>query len=308
VHVGDLDGSSADAPRDRWQATVTITVHDSREGVVSGALVAGVWSGGANGGASCTTDASGQCSVTKGNLKGSVPHVTFGVSNVTDASPYVAGANHDPDGDSDGITIIVDQTAGNTPPTVNINAPVDGATYASGAMISFAGTASDAEDGNLTASLIWTSDIVGQIGTGGSFSAVLSDGLHNITATTIDSGGASSSDSVRITVGNQSAVHVGDLNGSSQLVRTKWEAAVTITVHDQNDTPVANATVAGTWSAGATGGAACITGGDGRCSVIKGNLKLSVPSVIFAVDSVTHSSYAYAPAANHETSIPVPAP
>ena len=83
VHVGDLDGSSAPAPRNRWDATVTITVHDSNEGAVSGALVEGVWSDGATGGASCTTDASGQCSVSKTDLKSNVPSVTFSVSNVT---------------------------------------------------------------------------------------------------------------------------------------------------------------------------------------------------------------------------------
>ena len=54
--------------------------------------------------------------------------------------------------------------------------------------ISFAGTADDNEDGDLTASLSWNSDADGIIGTGGgSFSAVLSDGSHNITATVADS-------------------------------------------------------------------------------------------------------------------------
>jgi hypothetical protein len=41
----------------------------------------------------------------------------------------------------------------------------------------------------------------GQIGTGGSFSATLSDGTHTITASATDSGSASDSDSITITVG-----------------------------------------------------------------------------------------------------------
>jgi PKD repeat protein len=301
VHVGDLDGSSADAPRGRWDATVTITVHDSAEGTVSGALVEGTWSDGATGGDSCTTDGSGQCSVTKGNLKSNVLSVTFSVSNVTSgAGAYAPGDNHDPDGDSDGTTVVVGQPAENTPPTANITAPGDGATYASEASIDFSGTASDAEEGDLTAGLVWTSDLDGQIGTGGSFSAVLSDGVHTITAEVTDSGGASGSDTVGVTVGSPPSVHVGDLDGAGQQVRNKWEATVTITVHDQDHAPLANAAVAGTWSAGATGGAECTTDGSGTCSVSVGNLKLGVPSVTFTVDSVTTTGYSYAPAANHD--------
>jgi hypothetical protein len=109
VHVGDLDGSSASA-RGRWEATVTITVHDSSEGVVSGALVSGNWSGGATGSDSCTTDASGQCSVTMSSIKKNVPSVTWTVTHVSSgAGAYVAGDNHDPDGDSNGTTIVVSQ-------------------------------------------------------------------------------------------------------------------------------------------------------------------------------------------------------
>ena len=49
----------------------------------------------------------------------------------------------------------------------------------------FAGTGSDPEDGTLTgASLVWTSSINGQIGTGTSFSTTtLSAGTHTITLT-----------------------------------------------------------------------------------------------------------------------------
>jgi PKD repeat protein len=301
VHVGDLDGLGAEAPRGRWDATVTITVHDSSEGAVSGALVEGAWSDGATGGTSCTTDASGQCSVTKANLKSNVPGVTWNVSNVTSgAGAYVAGDNHDPDGDSDGTSVVVPQPADNTPPTVSITAPSDGATFASGATIDFSGTASDVEDGDLTASLVWTSDIDGTIGTGGAFSAVLSDGVHTVTAEVTDSGGDSGSDTIGITVGSPPSSHVGDLDGASALVRNKWEATVTITVHDQNENPLANATVAGTWSAGATGGAECTTDGSGQCRVVKGNLKASVISVTFTVDGVTRAGYSYAPADNHD--------
>ncbi|MFQ5860631.1 MAG: S8 family serine peptidase [Dehalococcoidia bacterium] len=88
----------------------------------------------------------------------------------------------------------------NDPPVVSITGPADGSTFGSGATISFSGTASDTEDGDLTASLVWTSDIDGQIGTGGSFSTTLTDGNHTITASVTDSGSKTGSASISITV------------------------------------------------------------------------------------------------------------
>ena len=88
----------------------------------------------------------------------------------------------------------------NTAPAVTIGSPANGASFASGTPISFAGTAADAQDGNLTGSLIWTSSIAGSIGSGGSFSAVLAGGTHTITAAAADSGGLTGSATVTVTV------------------------------------------------------------------------------------------------------------
>ena len=88
----------------------------------------------------------------------------------------------------------------NDAPTVSITSPADDSSFESGATIVFGGMASDTEDGNLTASLVWTSSIDGQIGAGGSFSTTLSDGNHTITANVIDSGNKTGSASVSITV------------------------------------------------------------------------------------------------------------
>ncbi len=90
--------------------------------------------------------------------------------------------------------------AGNQAPSVTITAPADGSSFAEGASIGFAGTATDAEDGDLTAGLTWTSDLDGAIGSGGSFSAVLSVGTHAITASVTDSGGLGGSDQITVTV------------------------------------------------------------------------------------------------------------
>jgi hypothetical protein len=110
VHVGDLDGVTASQPNNRWGATVTITVHKAGESAVAGATVSGSWGNGTTGSASCVTNASGQCSVVKNGLRNSIASVTFTVSSVSSAgNTYNAGANHDPDGSSNGTTIIVSQ-------------------------------------------------------------------------------------------------------------------------------------------------------------------------------------------------------
>ena len=67
--------------------------------------------------------------------------------------------------------------------------------------ILFSGSGIDAEDESLTgASLVWTSDLNGQIGTGETFSAFLSAGSHVITLTVTDSEGATGADSANTTV------------------------------------------------------------------------------------------------------------
>ncbi len=89
----------------------------------------------------------------------------------------------------------------NTRPTVTISSPQNNSQFLVGQSIQFTGSASDAEDGNLTAALVWTSSISGQIGTGGSFTRNdLPAGTHTITASATDSGGLTGSASVVITI------------------------------------------------------------------------------------------------------------
>jgi len=76
----------------------------------------------------------------------------------------------------------------NKAPTVVITSPSTGHLFETTDNISFTGSATDDEDGSLTgASLVWTSDIDGQLGTGGSINATLSAGPHKITLTATDS-------------------------------------------------------------------------------------------------------------------------
>jgi hypothetical protein len=118
MHVGDLDGSSALASKgNKWIPTVNVTVHgagpDGHQ-PIQDILVSGSWNGGALGEGSCITDAYGQCSIDKNNLKLNVSNVNFIVGSLSDDSGtyyYEFSENHDTDGDSNpsGISIVVDQ-------------------------------------------------------------------------------------------------------------------------------------------------------------------------------------------------------
>lgn len=88
----------------------------------------------------------------------------------------------------------------NQAPSVTINNPANGSSFSSGDIINFSGSASDYEDGDVTASLVWTSNIDGQIGIGANFSTTLSVGVHTVTATASDSQGKIGISSVQITI------------------------------------------------------------------------------------------------------------
>jgi subtilisin len=175
---------------------------------------------------------------------------------------------------------------GNTPPSVSISSPVDGATFESGATVSFSGTASDVEDGSLSSSLD------GQIGTGTSFSAVLSVGVHTVTASVTDAGGLSGSDSVTVTVssgGTGGTITVALAGSSSTINKNFWRATVTATVNSA----LPGAVVSGAWSTGAT--ASCTTDTAGKCSVTVSLSTKSVSSVTYTVSGVALTGYTYVP-------------
>jgi predicted phage tail protein len=96
-HIGDLDNTSTRSSRN-WTAKVLIRAEDASHAFLSGVVVTGTWSAGATGTVSCTTGASGMCTVQKKNLNLSLASVTFTVANATRSGwTYVSTANHDPD-------------------------------------------------------------------------------------------------------------------------------------------------------------------------------------------------------------------
>lgn len=98
------------------------------------------------------------------------------------------------------------------------------------------------------------------------------------------------------------AVHVGDLDGSKVLGSKSWSATVAVTVHSApNHAPVANATVAGTWSGAATGSTTCVTDANGFCSMQRANLNNKKAGITFSVTGITGANLVYNASANHDS-------
>jgi hypothetical protein len=86
-----------------------------------------------------------------------------------------------------------------TPPVVVIDPPAT-TTVVSGTSITFTGEATDANDGDLTDSLMWSSTLDGSLGMGAAVTATLSVGTHIIAASVTDSNGMTDADSITVSV------------------------------------------------------------------------------------------------------------
>jgi hypothetical protein len=102
IHVGDLDASMSGSSG--WYVgTVTVYVEDAWRGPVAGADVRGFWTGGGGGLAWCKTDSLGKCDVLKGSNETAL---ALTITSLDYAGlTYAPECSHDPDGDSDGVTI-----------------------------------------------------------------------------------------------------------------------------------------------------------------------------------------------------------
>ncbi len=105
-HIGDLDNVTTSSSS-LWQPKVTATVLDSTGATVTGATVSGTFSN-HSGTLTCVTAADGTCTLGDFSFKRPTKSTVFTVTGVAKASStYMASANSDPDGDSNGTTITV---------------------------------------------------------------------------------------------------------------------------------------------------------------------------------------------------------
>ncbi len=111
---------------------------------------------------------------------------------------------------NDSVTITMgesDTADENTFPVAAITAPKGDMSFNVGEVVTFTGTGTDTEDGELTdSSLVWSSDQDGGLGTGGTITVdTLSQGEHIITLTVTDSKSSSTSAFIIVTVGSASS-------------------------------------------------------------------------------------------------------
>jgi hypothetical protein len=122
----------------------------------------------------------------------------------------------------------------NTPPVVTITSPANGASFVQGTTISFAGSATDTQDGNISSRIQWKDNGV-LIGSGSLLSSILSlAGVHTITATVTDNNGATVSSQVAITItltSSSSSSTAGTLTvqKSTNSTNTIWRSYLTWT-------------------------------------------------------------------------------
>jgi hypothetical protein len=107
VRVSDLDATRVSGAKGSWTATVTIEVRDDLGALVQGATVTGSFSPAGGTGRSCVTSSNGRCAIISTTIPKRTASVTFSVTAVTAALPYDAAANGDPDGDSNGTSIVI---------------------------------------------------------------------------------------------------------------------------------------------------------------------------------------------------------
>lgn len=111
VHIGDLVPIKVSLNKGEWRAQVDVTVHDGEHRPIDGVTVEATWDAGDTGGAdACTTLAlwNGRCALSSDRVKNRVQSVTFVITEASHPSlDYDPSLNHDPDGDSDGRTVVV---------------------------------------------------------------------------------------------------------------------------------------------------------------------------------------------------------
>ena len=88
----------------------------------------------------------------------------------------------------------------NIAPSLNITAPATNTTVADGTAVTFSGSSSDQQDGNLSSQITWSSSLSSQFGIGASVQVALPAGVHLVTASVTDTAGMTTTRQITVTV------------------------------------------------------------------------------------------------------------
>ena len=193
IHLENLEISKSG--NKRWSATAQITVFNQNNNPVFGTTVTGEWSGGSVGVASCTTDYSGQCNVSKST---NGDYLTFRVNDLVGSNTtYDSSSN----AVNESISVNRDGTipGQNTPPTADSGGPYSGQINNP---IAFDGTGSSDLEGNLT--YLWDFGDGATSAQSNPSHAYTAEGDYNAILTVSDNEGLTDIDSTTVTISAQS--------------------------------------------------------------------------------------------------------
>lgn len=93
-HLAASTATSVNTSASQWSASVTVTVHDASHNPAQNVVINGTWVLGGSGGTSCTTNASGQCTLTRIGISRSLPGITLTITGMSSGpNGYQAGQN-----------------------------------------------------------------------------------------------------------------------------------------------------------------------------------------------------------------------
>lgn len=121
-------------------------------------------------------------------------------------------------------------------------------------------------------------------------------GTYTASLTVTDDQGGSHTESVKITVtsGYETGMHVSNIAMDLGQAGANTFAQAIITVTDEAELPVANATISGTWTGLSSGAVSGTTDPSGRAVLGSGKTKKN-GTFTFTVDSITCPGYVHTP-------------
>lgn len=189
----------------------------------------------------------------------------------------------------------------------NNAAPTASFNYATNNLnVNFDGSASSDSDGTISS---WTWDFGdGNTGNGETVSHTYgAAGDYSVVLTVTDNDGASDSQTQVVSVtsggtGDPTSMHVQSIvTGTVNAGGGQKKGTATVTVHDNFENPVADATVTGTFSGSFNESVSGVTGADGTITFTTSSSARGGVTVDFCVDALSHASLSYDASSNDIT-------